>query len=135
MLFVIFLSSSKESIDPWQPCLLAVISVKNNWNTVKLGNLTYVHGASDTSCDGSSIICVVGRLSSDKLTSSLGESYHDWSTVFGSGFHTCVDGVRSNDVNSWDSVSLLLSVIKKILEGLSSNNTRLYGCWELGECL
>ena len=135
VLLVVFLVGSKKTINPRQPGLLTVISVENDRDSVKLGNLTDMLGSSDAPSDGSGIIGVISGLSGNELTSSLGESDHDGTSVLGGGFHTGVDGVGSYNVNSGDGISLLLSVLQKILKSLSSDNTRLDSGRKLGESL
>ena len=81
------------------------------------------------------IIGVVSGLSGDELTSSFGESDHDGTSVLGSGFHTGVDRVGTNNVDSWDGKSGFLGVVKKVDKGLSGDNTRLNRCGKLGESL
>jgi len=109
--------------------------MQNNRDSVKLGNLVNVLGSGNASSDGGLIVIVGKRLSSNKLASSLGKSDHDGTSVFGGGLHTGVDGVSSNNVDSWDGEPLLLGVLKKINEGLSRDDTRLDGSGELGKGL
>jgi hypothetical protein len=122
-----------QRINPWQPSLLAMVGVKNDWDTVKGSDLMDVLGSRNGSSDGGLVISVVNGLSADELSTTLGESDHDWSTVLGGSFHAGVDGVSSNNVDTRDGELLLLGVIEEINKGLSSNNTSLDGSWELGE--
>ena len=64
------------------------------------------------------VVGVVGGLSGNELTATLGEGDHDGSSVLFSGFHAGVDGVGSDNVDSWDGKSVLLGVVKKVIEGL-----------------
>ena len=48
---IVFLVGGDKAVHPWQPCLLTVISVKNNWDTVKGSNLTDVLGGGNASSD------------------------------------------------------------------------------------
>lgn len=131
----VLLRSGEETVDPREPGLLAMISVKNDGNSVKLGNLVDVLGSSDGSSNGGRVSLVGERLSGNELSTTLGEGDHDGSSVLGGGFHTGVDGVGSYDVDSGDGVSLFLGGIEKVGEGLSGDNTWLDGGRELGESL
>jgi hypothetical protein len=135
ILFVVLLGGGKEAIDPGKPGLLAVISVKDDGDAVELGNLVDVLGTSNGSGNGGDIVGVVERLTSDELSTSLGESDHDGTTVLGSSFHACVDRVGSNNVDSGDGVSLITGSLEEVVEGLSGDNTRLDGSGKLCEGL
>jgi len=132
---VVLLRGGEEAINPWKPCLLAVISVKNNGDAVKLGNLVNMLGSSDGSGNGCLVGIIVDSLSSNELSTSLGESHHNGTSVLSSSFHTGVDRVSSNNVNSRDGISLLLGGIEEINKSISSDNTRLDRGRKLGECL
>ena len=132
---IVFLVSLKKTIHPWQPSLLAMVSVENDGNSVKLGDLTDVLGSGNASGNGGIIVVVGKGLSGNELTTSLGESDHDGTSVLGSGFHASVDGVGSNNINSWNGESSSLGVFEKIDKSLSSDNTRLDGGGKLGESL
>ena len=94
-----------------------------------------VLGTSNSSSNGGNIVGVVYRLTSDELSTSLGEGNHDGTTILGCSLHTGVDRVGSNNVDSGDGISLLLSIIEEVSEGSSRNNTRLDGSWKLCKCL
>ena len=131
----VLLVGSKETIHPRQPGLLAMVGVKNDGDVVKLGNLTDVLGSSNASSNAGGIIGVVGGLSGNELTSSLGESDHDGASVNLGGFHTGIDRVGSNNIDSGDSETLLLGVVKKVNKSRSGDNTRLDRGRKLGESL
>lgn len=135
VLFKVFFVGGEKTVNPRQPGLLAVISVEDNRDVVQFGDLTDVKGSGNASSNGGSIVSVVGGFSGNELTSSLGESDHDGSSVLGSGFHTGIDGVGSDDVDSWDGISLGLGIVQKINQSGSSDNTRLDGSRKLGEGL
>mmetsp|Transcript_26770 Transcript_26770/g.56048 ORF Transcript_26770/g.56048 Transcript_26770/m.56048 type:complete len:442 (+) Transcript_26770:87-1412(+) len=135
VLFKVFLVGGNKTVHPWQPSLLAMVSVQNDGHTVKFGDLTHVKGSGDGSSNGGLIVGVVSGLSGNELTTSLGESDHDGSSVLGGGFHTGVDGVGSNNVDSGNGVSLGLGISQKIDKSSSSDNTRLDGSRKLGESL
>ena len=120
---------------PWQPSLLAVISVEDDRDSVKGGNFVDVLGGSDASGNGSFVVGVISGLSGNEVATSLGESDNDWTTVFLGGFHACIDGRCSNNVDSGNGESFFLGVIEKIDEGLSGDNTRLDGGRQLSEGL
>jgi hypothetical protein len=130
-----FLVGLDQTIHPWQPSLLAVIGVENDRNSVKSGNFVDVLGGSDTSSDGSLVIGVVGGLSGNEETTSLGEGDDDGTTIFLGGFHAGIDGRSSNNVDSGDGETNLLGVIKKVNEGLSGDNTRLHRSRQFGKSL
>ena len=135
MLFIVFLVGRKKTVHPWQPGLLAMVSVENDGNSVKSSNLADMLGSGNASSDGGIIVVVGKGLSGNELTSSLRESDHDGTSVLSGGFHAGVDGVGSNNIDSWDGESLLLGVLKKIDKGLSSDDTRLDRSRKLGESL
>ena len=56
-------------------------------------------------------------------------------TVLGGGLHTGIDGVGSNNVNSWDGKSFLLGVLKQVDESRTSHDTRLHRGGKLSESL
>lgn len=112
-----------------------MISVQNHRHAVQGGDLVHMLRSGDGSSNRGSVVGVVDRLSADELSASLGESDHDGSSVFGSGLHTCVDGVGSDDVDSGDGVSILLGVLEKIFESLTSHNPGLDRSRELGKSL
>mmetsp|Transcript_25669 Transcript_25669/g.47830 ORF Transcript_25669/g.47830 Transcript_25669/m.47830 type:complete len:355 (+) Transcript_25669:483-1547(+) len=132
---VVFLVGGNQTVHPWQPCLLAVVSVEDDRNTVKCGNFVHMLGGSNASSNGGLVIGVVGGLSGNELTTSLGESDHDGASILGSGFHTGVDRVCSDNIHSRNGKACLLGVVKKVDEGLSSDNTRLDGSGQLGKGL
>jgi hypothetical protein len=109
--------------------------VQNDGHVVKLGNFTDVLGTDNASSNGGLVLIVGKGLSSNELTSSLGEGDHDGSSVLGSGLHTGVNGVGSHDVDSRHGESNLLGVVEKVDEGLSGDDTRFDGSRELGESL
>ena len=125
VLIKVLLVGGNKTIHPRQPSLLTVISVQNNGDSVKLSNLTNVEGTSNTSSDGGGIVGVVGGLSGNELSATLGEGDHDGASVLLGGFHAGVDGAGSNDVDSWDGISVLLGVAEEVLKSLSSDDTRL----------
>jgi hypothetical protein len=135
ILFVVFLACRKKTIDPRKPRLLAMISVKNYWNTVQLGNLVYVLGTCDASSDGGHVVGVVDRLSGNELSTSLGEGNHDWPSILGGSLHARIDRVGADNVDSGDSISVLLGVVKKVDKSLTSDNTGLDRSRELSESL
>ena len=124
-----------QTVHPWQPGLLAVISVEDDRNSVEGGNFVDVLGGGNASGNGGLVISVVGALSGDELTSSLGESDNNGSSVLLGGFHAGVDGGSSNNVDSGDGESNLLSVVEKVDKSLSGDNTRLDGSRQLRESL
>jgi hypothetical protein len=132
---VVLLVGLEQGVEPRQPSLLAMVSVKNNRDTVKSSDLADVLGGGDASSNGGRVVFVGKRLSGDELSTSLGESHHDGTTVLGSGFHTGVDGVRTNNIDTWDGISGLLGRVKEVRKGLASNNTRLNRGRELSESL
>jgi hypothetical protein len=134
-LLEVLLRGGEEAIDPGKPGLLAVISVKNDGDTVKLGNLMNVLGSSDRSGNGGLVGIVLEGLTSNELPTSLREGNHNGASVFSSGFHTGVDRVGSNDVDSGDGISLCLSVVEKVNKSLSSDDSGLDGSGELSESL
>jgi hypothetical protein len=131
----VLLRGGEEAIDPGKPRLLAVIGVENNGDAVELGNLVNVLGTSDGSGNGGLVLTVGERLSSNELSTSLREGDHDGASVLGSGLHTGVDGVGSNNVDSGDGIALGLSGIEKVNESLSSDNSGLDGSRKLGKGL
>jgi hypothetical protein len=131
----VFLRGSKKSINPGQPSLLAVIGVKDDRNSVKLGNLVNVLGSSNGSGNRCLVVVIVDGLSSNELSTSLGEGDNDGSSVLGCGLHTCIDRVGSNNVDSWNGIPVGLGIVKKINKSLSGNNTRLDSSRKLGESL
>ena len=135
MKLVIFLVGGVESIHPRQPRLLAVVRVEDDGDIVQGSDLAHVLGGRNGSGNGGLVGSVVGRLSGNELTSSLGESYHDGSAVLLRGFHAGIDRVSSDDVDSGDCESDLLGVVQKINQRLSGHDTRLNGSGELGESL
>jgi len=135
LFLVEFLVGLDQTVHPRQPSLLAVISVEDDRNSVEGGNFVDVLGGGNASGNGGLVISVVGALSGDELTSSLGESDNNGSSVLLGGFHAGVDGGSSNNVDSGDGESNLLSVVEKVNEGLSGDNTRLDGSRQLGESL
>ena len=132
---VVFLVGCEKTVNPWQPGLLTVVSVKNNRDAVELGNFTDVLGSGNASSDGGIVVVVRKGLSGDELTSTLGESDHDRTSVLGGGFHTGVDGVASYNVDSRDGVTLFLGVLEKVNKSLTGDNTRLDRSRQLGESL
>ena len=132
---IVFLVGLKKTVHPWQPSLLAMVSVENDGNSVKGSDLTDVLGSGNASSDGGIVVIVGKGFSGNELTTSLGESDHDGSSVLGGGFHTGVNGVGSNNVDSWDGETGLLGVFEKVDKGLSSDDTRLDRGGKLGESL
>jgi len=132
---VVFLVGFDEGIEPGQPCLLAMVSVKDNWDTVQGGNLAYVLGGSDASSDRSRVVLVLQRLSGDELSTSLGESYHNGASVLRSGFHAGVDGVATDDIHTGDGITAFFGGGEEVGKGLSRNDTRFDRSRKLGEGL
>jgi hypothetical protein len=114
-----------KTIHPRQPGLLAMVSVKNDRDSVECGNFVHVLGGRDASCNGSLVVGVVSCLSGNELTASLGECDHDGTSVLLGGFHARVDGIGSDNIDSGNGKSLLLGVVKKVNKRLSGDNTRL----------
>jgi len=112
-----------------------MVGVENDGNTVEFSDLVDVLGGSDASGNGSFVVGVISGLSGNEVATSLGESDNDWTTVFLGGFHACIDGRCSNNVDSGNGESFFLGVIEKIDEGLSGDNTRLDGGRQLSEGL
>lgn len=122
-----------KTVHPWQPGLLAMVGVENDRDPVKSSDLSNVKSSGNGSSDRGLVVAVVSGLSGDELSSSLGESHHDGSAVLLGSFHAGIDGVGSNNVDSGDGETGLLSVVKEIDEGLSSDDAGLDRSWELGE--
>lgn len=101
----VLLGGRKESIDPREPRLLAMVGVEYNRDIVKLGNLVNVLGSSNGSGDGGLVSIVGEGLSGNELSSSLGKGDHDGSSVLSGGLHAGVDAVGTNNVDSRDGVS------------------------------
>mmetsp|Transcript_13341 Transcript_13341/g.25325 ORF Transcript_13341/g.25325 Transcript_13341/m.25325 type:complete len:345 (+) Transcript_13341:101-1135(+) len=106
---VVCLASFDEGVEPGQPSLLTMVGVKHNGDTVKGGNLANVLGCSDASSNGGRVVLVLERLSGNELSTSLGESHHNGASVLSGGFHTGVDGVATDDIDTGDGVTLFLS--------------------------
>ena len=135
VLVVVLLVGGHEAVNPGQPGLLAVVRVQYNRDSVQLGDFTDMLGTSNASSNGGVVVFVGERLSSNELTATLGEGDHDGSTVLGSGFHTRIDRVGSNNVDSWNGPASLLGSSEKVDKSLTSDNTRLDRSGELGEGL
>lgn len=135
MCFVEFFIGLHEAVHPGQPCLLAMVRVEDDGNSVQFGDFMHVLGSSDTSSNGGLVVRVVDGLSSHELTSTLGEGHHDGSLVKHCSFHASVDGVCSHDVYSGHGKSNLLGVVQQIDEGLSGHDTGLDRSRELGKSL
>jgi hypothetical protein len=112
-----------------------MVGVKNDGDVVKLGDLTDVLGSSDAPSNAGGVVGVVGGLSGNELTTSLGESDHDGASVNLGGLHAGIDGVGSNNIDSGDSETLLLGVCKKVNKSLSGYNTGIDRGRKLGESL
>ena len=121
----VLLAGFNESVEPGQPGLLAMVGVKHNGDTVKVGDLANVLGSGDASGDGGRVVLVRKGLSGNELSTSLGESHHDGTSVLHSGFHTGVDGVGTNNIDTRDGIALFLGGSKEVRKGLSRNDTRL----------
>lgn len=132
---VVLLVGSKNSVHPGQPGFLTVVGVKDDRDSVKSSNFMNVLGGSNDSGEAGRVISVVCGLSGNELTSSLGESHHNGPLVLFSGLHTGIDGVGSDNIDSWDGETSFLRGIEKINKSLTSDNTRLDGSWQLFECL
>merc|ERR1719343_856681 len=130
-----FLVGLDQTVHPRQPSLLAVISVKNDRNSIKSSNFVNVLGGSDTPGDGSLVVGVVCGLSGNEETTSLRESDNDGSPVNLGSLHTGVDGRGSYNIYSGNGEPFLLCVIEKVDEGLSGDNTRLDGSRQFSEGL
>jgi hypothetical protein len=131
----VLLVGSKKSVHPWKPSLLAVISVKDDWYTVQLGNFTNMLGTSNGTSDRRGIVLVISSFTSDELSTSLGKGNHDGSTVLLGSLHTSIDGVSSNNIHARNGISLGFGIVKEVKKCLSSDNTRLDRGWELSEGL
>jgi len=112
-----------------------MVGVEDDRDSVKSSDFVDVLCGGNSSGDGCGIIGIIGGLSGDEETTSLGEGDNDGSSVNLGGFHAGVDGGSSNNIDSWDGESGRLGVIEKVNEGLSGDNTRLDRSRELGESL
>ena len=112
-----------------------MIGVKDNGHIVELGDFSHMLGSGDATSNGRRVILVTEGFSSNELTSTLGEGYHDGTSILGSSLHAGIDGVGTDNVDTWNGESLLLGMLEKINEGLTGHNTRLDGSRELGEGL
>ena len=135
MLGKVLLVGIHKSIHPWQPCLLAVVCVENDRNSVESSDLTHMKGSSNRSSNGCLIVSVVGLLSGNELSSSLGEGDHNGTSVFSGGFHAGIDRVGSNNIDSWNGEAFLLGVVEKVDKRLSCDDTWLDRSRELLESL
>jgi hypothetical protein len=132
---VVFLTGREKAVDPRKPRLLAMVRVKDHRHTVKLGNLVYMLGTGDATSNRSLVVGVVKGLSGNELSASLGKGNHDGSSILGSSLHARIDGVGSDNVDSWDGISVLLGVVEEVDEGLASNDAGLDRSRELSESL
>jgi hypothetical protein len=112
-----------------------MVGVKNDGDVVKLGDLTDVLGSSDAPSNAGGVVGVVGGLSGNELTSSLGESDHDGASVNLGGLHAGIDRVGSNNIDSRDSETRRLGVVEKVNKSLSGYNTSIDRGRKLGESL
>ena len=124
-----------QAVHPRQPGLLAMVSVEDDRNSVKVSNFVDVLGGGNASGNGGLVVFIISGLSGHELTTSLGEGDDDGTTVLLGGLHAGVDGGSSNNVDSGDGESSLLGVVEKVDKGLSGDNTRLDGSRQLGESL
>ena len=57
------------------------------------------------------------------LSPAITDFYVKKYPVLGGSLHAGVDGISSYNIDSWDGVSIIRSVLEKVLEGLSGYNT------------
>ena len=67
MLSMVALRCGKKTIYPWKELLSAVISVKDDWDTILLSHSTDMEGSRNGTGDGSSVVFVIKSLSTIEL--------------------------------------------------------------------
>lgn len=82
-----------------------------NWDTVCRCNGADVVSTSDTTGNGSLLVLVSNTLSSEVCSTTLGHLEDDWGLGIASSLEGCNDGRGRGNVDGWDGILVLLSVV------------------------
>mmetsp|Transcript_39229 Transcript_39229/g.72850 ORF Transcript_39229/g.72850 Transcript_39229/m.72850 type:complete len:225 (+) Transcript_39229:379-1053(+) len=91
ILFEVSFISIQHPIHPRQACLVTMICVENDRDTVQLCNFAHMLGTGNGTRNACLVVLVVSRLASDELSTSHGEGDHDRTTILGSCLHASID--------------------------------------------
>ena len=112
MAFIVSFRCSNQTINPRQELLGAVISVKNDGDTVLLGHGSCVEGSGNGTGNGGAVSRVVQSLTTVELGTTTRELNDNRSVVGASCFETGVDTGTGDAVDGWDGVSCLVTTIE-----------------------
>mmetsp|Transcript_8525 Transcript_8525/g.20531 ORF Transcript_8525/g.20531 Transcript_8525/m.20531 type:complete len:275 (+) Transcript_8525:580-1404(+) len=115
------LAGIQHGVHPRQQFLGAVISVKNDWDSIVLGDRTDVKGTGHGS-SGSSV-GVGDGLSSIEFTSTVGELKNDGGVAVLGSLQSSVASRRTGTVESWNGISVFTGMSQQLENIVSGDNT------------
>mmetsp|Transcript_86876 Transcript_86876/g.137796 ORF Transcript_86876/g.137796 Transcript_86876/m.137796 type:complete len:403 (+) Transcript_86876:277-1485(+) len=135
ILLEIFLTGLNQTVEPWQPGLLAVVGVQDHWHAIQLGHLTHMERPCHGARDAGGVVRVVRCLASQELPAATAEGDHHGATGLLGGLHAGIHGGTANHVDARDGELVLLGVVQQVHQGLTGDHSRLHRGGHLGEDL
>ena len=110
--FEVRLTGIKQAIDPREQLPCAMVGVQNHRNTVSLGHGVHVVRSSDGAEHRIFLVVQLQALAGIERGAAIGKLDDDRRIQVARCFQHSVDGIRSNDIDSWKRVAVGLCVFE-----------------------